>query len=40
MTVIGVTGPSGSGKSLFGEFLRQQGLTVIDADQVIALIEE
>ena len=34
MTVIGVTGPSGSGKSLFGEFLRQQGLTVIDADQV------
>lgn len=34
MTVIGVTGPSGSGKSLFGDFLRQQGLTVIDADRV------
>ena len=34
MTVIGVTGPSGSGKSLFGSFLRQHGHTVIDADGV------
>ena len=30
--VIGLTGPTGSGKSTFSEFLKKQGCAVIDAD--------
>lgn len=32
--ILGVTGPSGSGKSLLCEHLRQLGVSVIDADEV------
>ena len=34
MRVIGVTGPTGSGKSLFSDYLSKNGIPVIDADQV------
>ena len=32
--IIGITGPTGAGKSLLGEYLAEQGIPVIDADQV------
>ncbi len=34
MKVIGITGPSGSGKSLLSDVMREQGYTCIDADEV------
>ena len=34
MTVIGLTGGSGSGKGLFSEFFRQQGIPTLDTDAV------
>ena len=34
MKIIGVTGPSGSGKSAFSDLLRDTGIYVIDADEV------
>ncbi len=34
MKVIGVTGPTGSGKSLFCDYLSEHGIPVIDADEV------
>lgn len=34
MKIIGITGPSGSGKSLLGELARSLGFPVIDADEV------
>ena len=34
MKVIGVTGPTGSGKSLLGKHLSKHGIPVIDADEV------
>ena len=34
MRIIGVTGPSGSGKSLLGKVFAQKGIPTIDADQV------
>ncbi|MBR2353266.1 MAG: dephospho-CoA kinase [Clostridia bacterium] len=34
MKIIGVTGPTGSGKSLFCDYLSEQGIPVIDADEV------
>lgn len=34
MKVIGVTGPTGSGKSFFCDYLSEQGIPVIDADEV------
>ena len=32
--VLGLTGPTGAGKSTVGEFLKSQGCYVIDCDQV------
>ena len=32
--ILGITGPTGAGKSLLSEYLRQVGLPVIDADKV------
>ena len=32
--VIGITGPTGAGKSLLSDYLRRQGIAVIDADAV------
>lgn len=34
MTIIGITGPTGAGKSLLGEQLAAKGIPVIDADAV------
>ncbi len=34
MTILGITGPTGAGKSLFSEYLISQGIPVIDADAV------
>ena len=34
MKIIGITGPSGSGKSLFSRRLSEGGICVIDADEV------
>ena len=34
MKIIGMTGPTGSGKSLLGNYLSGQGIPVIDADEV------
>ena len=34
MTIIGITGPTGAGKSLLGEQLAAKGIPVIDADEV------
>ena len=34
MTILGITGPTGAGKSLFSEYLLSQGVSVIDADEV------
>lgn len=34
MTILGITGPTGAGKSLFSEYLTQQQIPVIDADAV------
>ena len=34
MRIIGVTGPSGSGKSLLGKVFAQKGIPTIDADKV------
>ena len=34
MFIIGITGPTGAGKSLFSHYLRARGITVIDADEV------
>ena len=34
MKVIGITGPTGAGKSLFSDFLRGKGIPVIDADKL------
>ncbi len=34
MSIIGVTGSFGSGKSLVAHFFKQKGATVIDADQI------
>ena len=34
MTIVGITGPSGSGKSLLSEYLTASGISVIDADKV------
>ena len=34
MHIVGITGPSGSGKSLLGNYLISQNIPVIDADEV------
>jgi len=34
MKIIGITGPTGAGKSLVSEYLASRGLPVIDADEV------
>ena len=34
MRIIGITGPTGAGKSLLSEYLREKGIPVIDADEV------
>ncbi len=34
MRIIGITGPTGAGKSLLSEYLRQNGIPVIDADKL------
>ena len=34
MVIIGITGPTGAGKSLFSAYLSQQNIPVIDADEV------
>ena len=34
MIILGITGPTGAGKSLFSDYLRKKGFSVIDADQV------
>lgn len=34
MTIIGITGPTGAGKSLLSAYLREHGVAVIDADEV------
>lgn len=34
MKIIGITGPTGAGKSLVSEYLARRGLPVIDADEV------
>jgi dephospho-CoA kinase len=34
MKIIGITGPTGAGKSLFSESLVRHGISVIDADEV------
>lgn len=36
MTVVGITGPSGSGKSIAAEFLAVHGFKIIDADKIYA----
>ena len=32
--IIGITGPSGSGKSLFCSMLAERGFTVLDCDKI------
>lgn len=34
MILVGITGPTGAGKSLLSEFMRKKGIPVIDADEV------
>ena len=34
MKIIGITGPSGSGKSMLASALRERGISVIDADEL------
>ena len=34
MTILGITGPTGAGKSLLSDYLASKGFPVIDADQV------
>ena len=34
MTILGITGPTGAGKSLFSDYLSSVGIPVIDADAV------
>lgn len=34
MKIIGITGPTGAGKSLLSEYMRENGIPVIDADGV------
>ena len=34
MKIVGITGPTGAGKSLLSEYMRQNGIPVIDADGV------
>ncbi len=34
MTIIGITGPTGAGKSLLSTYLKEHGIAVIDADEV------
>ncbi len=34
MLILGITGPTGAGKSLFSEYLLSKGISVIDADEV------
>ena len=34
MKIIGITGPSGSGKSILASALRERGISVIDADEL------
>ena len=34
MKIIGITGPTGAGKSFFSEYLAERGIPVIDADEV------
>ena len=34
MKIIGITGPTGAGKSLLSEYFRKNGIPVIDADKV------
>lgn len=34
MTILGLTGPTGAGKGIVGEFLAQRGALVIDTDQL------
>lgn len=38
--VIGMTGPTGSGKSTVGELLREKGFEIIDADKVARQVTE
>lgn len=34
MKIVGITGPTGAGKSLLSEYLRENGIPVIDADRL------
>ncbi len=34
MTILGITGPTGAGKSLLSNYLREKNISVIDADEV------
>lgn len=34
--IIGVTGPTGSGKSLFSKYLKEKGFYILDADVIVA----
>ena len=34
MKIIGITGPTGAGKSTLSEYMRQRGIPVIDADKL------
>ena len=34
MRIIGITGPTGAGKSVLSSYLREKGIPVIDADKV------
>lgn len=34
VTILGITGPTGAGKSLLSDYLRSNGICVIDADEV------
>ncbi|MBQ2676058.1 MAG: dephospho-CoA kinase, partial [Clostridia bacterium] len=38
--IVGLTGPSGSGKSAFAEILHKSGIDVINADEVARLVVE
>lgn len=38
--VVGLTGPTGAGKTLVGEMLKKYGYSVIDADKISALVTE
>ena len=38
--VVGLTGPTGAGKTVVGEMLKKYGYSVIDADRISALVKK